>query len=275
MATTATRPGTRAQTRFVRMSATKARVVLNLIRGKQVGEAAEILAFTQRLASEPIEKCLRSAVANAEHNEDIAADELFISACFADEGPTLKRFRPRARGRAGRIHKQTCHITIEVSRLTEDELDELRRRSELKAEGGRPSRRARGDGGDRARRVAKSRAAAEQVDAEETDEVTETEDVTADAVEAAQTAEAAETETAEAAETEDTETGTAEAAETETAEAAETEDIETETAETEDDEPEAGATNRTEADNAATTEEGAADEVATDEGSGDDAGAKQ
>ncbi len=264
MATTATRPGTRAQTRFVRMSATKARVVLNLIRGKQVGEAAEILAFTQRLASEPIEKCLRSAVANAEHNEDIAADELFISACFADEGPTLKRFRPRARGRAGRIHKQTCHITIEVSRLTEDELDELRRRSELKAQGGRPSRRARGDGGDRARRVAKSRAAAEQADAEESDEVPEAEDVTADAVEAAQTAEAA-----------GTETGTAEAAETETAEAAETEDTETETAETEDDEPEAGATNRTEADNAATTEEGAADEVATDEGSGDDAGAKQ
>jgi large subunit ribosomal protein L22 len=147
------------------MSASKARVVLDLIRGKRVGEATEILEFTERLAAEPIDKCLRSAIANAEHNEDLSADDLFISACYADQGPTLKRFRPRARGRAGRIHKQTCHITIEVARLTDDELDELRKRAELKSEGRsrRSSSRAPA-GGDRARRVARSRAAASAED---------------------------------------------------------------------------------------------------------------
>jgi large subunit ribosomal protein L22 len=176
-----TRPGTKAQVRFVRMSASKVRQVLNLIRGEQVEKAIEILHFNERLASEPIEKCLRSAVANAEHNDDLVAGELFVSACYADEGPTLKRFRPRARGRAGRIHKQTCHITIEVSRLTEEELDEARTRAELKSEGRRSRRSAtQSAGGDRARRVAKSRAAqADEADAEEpTDEVTE--DQTAD-----------------------------------------------------------------------------------------------
>ena len=130
---TGSRPGTHARVKMVRMSASKARVVLNLIRGKKVEEAAEILEFTERLAADPIGKCLASAVANAQHNEDLAADELFISACYADEGPTLKRFRPRARGRAGRIHKQTCHITIEVARFTDDELDEARKRDELKS----------------------------------------------------------------------------------------------------------------------------------------------
>ena len=77
------RPGTRAKVRYVRMSASKARVVLKLIRGKRVTEAAEILGFTERLAAQPIGKCLASAVANAEHNEDLLADELFISACYA------------------------------------------------------------------------------------------------------------------------------------------------------------------------------------------------
>ena len=156
------RPGSKAHARMVRMSASKARVVLNLIRGKQVNEAMEILSFSERLASEVIGKCLASAVANAEHNDDLDADELFISACYADGGPTLKRFRPRARGRAGRIHKQTCHITIEVSRYTEEELDRLRASSDLKNEG-RQSRSKRGaatGGGDRARRVARSQAAA-------------------------------------------------------------------------------------------------------------------
>lgn len=190
---TQNRPGTKAKDRYVRMSASKARVVLNLIRGKRVEEAMEILQFTERLAAQPIDKCLRSAVANAEHNEEISADELFISACFADEGPTIKRFRPRARGRAGRINKQTCHITIEVARLTEDELDELRKREDLKNEG-RQSRRSTsgGGGGDRARRVAKSRAA-DEVDETEADQAaTEADEVVEEA-----TAEAAETTTDE------------------------------------------------------------------------------
>ena len=204
-ATTAVdRPGTKAKVRYVRMSASKARVVLKLIRGKQVTEAAEILEFTERLAADPIGKCLASAVANAQHNEELLADELFISACYADEGPTLKRFRPRARGRAGRINKQTCHITIEVARYTDDELDEARKRNELKDEGRQKRSSSRSSGGDRARRVARSRAAEaadgddvaddqtdedqvaeDQVADDQVEDATEAEDATADEVEAA------------------------------------------------------------------------------------------
>jgi large subunit ribosomal protein L22 len=151
------RPGTRAQVRFVRMSASKVRVVLDLVRGKHVGEASQILAFSERLASEVVMKCLASAVANASHNDDIPAEELYISACYADEGPTLKRFRPRARGRAGRIHKQTCHITVVVSRYDEETLDELRTRAEQRT----AASSSRDTSADRRRRVARSRAADE------------------------------------------------------------------------------------------------------------------
>ena len=117
------RPGTRAVVRHVRMSAYKARVVLDLIRDKDVQTADEILKFSERDAAIVIRKALHSAVANAEHNDDQIADDLYVSACFADEGKTLRRFRPRARGRAGRIRKRTCHITIIVSRLPEDRLE--------------------------------------------------------------------------------------------------------------------------------------------------------
>ncbi len=123
------RPGTRAQVRYLRMSPSKVRVVLDLIRGKHVTEAAEILAYSERLAAREVTKVLRSAVANAAHNDEIPVQELYVSACYADEGPTLKRFRPRARGRAGRIAKRTCHMTIVVSRLSDDELDEMRSRA--------------------------------------------------------------------------------------------------------------------------------------------------
>ncbi|HEX8580726.1 MAG TPA: 50S ribosomal protein L22, partial [Acidimicrobiales bacterium] len=116
------RPGTRAEVRYARMSAYKAREVLDLIRGKDVRRADEILQFTERDAALVIRKCLASAVANAEHNDQQAADDLYVSACFADEGPTLKRWRPRARGRATRIRKRTCHITVIVSRLPDEEL---------------------------------------------------------------------------------------------------------------------------------------------------------
>ncbi len=153
------RPGTRAQVRYLRMSASKARVVLNLIRGKHVAEASQILAFSERLAAKEIQKVLRSAVANAQHNDEIPADELYVSACFADEGPTLKRFRPRARGRAGRIHKQTCHITLVVSRIDADELDRLREKAAKSGTQGDASAQRRA-------RVAKSRG--EEVAAEET-----------------------------------------------------------------------------------------------------------
>ena len=111
------RPGTRAVHRYCGMSASKARQVLDLIRGQDVQRAAEILTGTEREAAEVIGKVLASAVANAAHNDQQNPEELYVSACYADEGATMKRWRPRARGRATRIRKRTCHITIIVSRL--------------------------------------------------------------------------------------------------------------------------------------------------------------
>ncbi len=115
----------KAEARWVRLSARKARVVLEHIRGRSVPEARTVLAFTQRAAAHEIEKVLRSAVANAEANHGLIGDELVIAAAYADEGPTLKRWRPRARGRVNRIFKRTCHITIV---LGEDPRAEQRQR---------------------------------------------------------------------------------------------------------------------------------------------------
>ena len=122
------RPGTRAKASYVRSSAYKAREVLDLIRGKSYAEAAEILQFSERGIADDILKVLDSAVANAEHNDSQLAEELFVSACYADEGPTLKRWRPRARGRATRIRKRTCHITVIVSRYSDEALEAMRER---------------------------------------------------------------------------------------------------------------------------------------------------
>ncbi|MGZ4726530.1 MAG: 50S ribosomal protein L22 [Acidimicrobiales bacterium] len=122
------RPGTRAQVKYTRVSAYKAREVLDLIRDEPVARALEILEFAERDVARVILKCLESAIANAEHNDQIPADELYVSACFADEGPTLKRWRPRARGRATRIRKRTCHITIIVSRIAPEKLELMRQR---------------------------------------------------------------------------------------------------------------------------------------------------
>ena len=102
----------RAEAKWVRTSARKARIVLAHVRGRSVPEARTILAFTQRAAAKDIEKVLRSAVANAEANHGLIGDELVIESAYANEGPTLKRWRPRARGRVNRIFKRTCHITI-------------------------------------------------------------------------------------------------------------------------------------------------------------------
>jgi large subunit ribosomal protein L22 len=120
------RPGVRAQVKYVRTSAYKAREILDLIRGEQVARALEILEFAERDVARVILKGLESAIANAENNNGMVADELYISACYADEGPTLKRWRPRAKGRATRIRKRTCHITIIVSRLPEERLELIR-----------------------------------------------------------------------------------------------------------------------------------------------------
>jgi large subunit ribosomal protein L22 len=107
----------RAEAKWVRVSPRKARLVAEHIRGRSVPEARTILAFTQRAAAREIEKVLRSAVANAESNPNLnwKGDDLFVSAVFVDEGPTLKRWRARARGRVNRIFKRTCHITIELA----------------------------------------------------------------------------------------------------------------------------------------------------------------
>src|SRR3954468_22619197 len=105
------------------MSAYKAREVLDLIRNKEVQQADEILQFVERDAGIVIRKCLHSAMANAENNDLIDPTELYVSACFAAEGPAPKRGPPRARGRPTRIRKRPCHITIIVSRLTEAQLE--------------------------------------------------------------------------------------------------------------------------------------------------------
>jgi large subunit ribosomal protein L22 len=108
---------TRATLRYDQASPTKVRQVLDLVRGLDVAEAREILRFSQRAASVEVAKLLDSAIANAEHNDHVSSDELFVHAAWADEGPTAKRFRPRARGRGTRIRKRTSHITIEVESI--------------------------------------------------------------------------------------------------------------------------------------------------------------
>ena len=107
----------RAQAKYVHSSARKARLVTDLIRGRSVPEARTILAFTERAAAIEIEKVLSSAVANAESNPALhwRGDDLVVHAVYVDEGPTLKRWRARARGRVARIKKRTCHITIQVA----------------------------------------------------------------------------------------------------------------------------------------------------------------
>jgi large subunit ribosomal protein L22 len=134
---------------------------LDLIRNKPVGEARTILQFTERGAADLVIKVLDSAVANAANNEDIPPDELYVAACYADEGPTMKRWRPRARGRATRINKRTAHITVIVGRYTPAELDERRARAESK---GRVQTDAAAQ---RARRVARSKATGDAEQAEQ------------------------------------------------------------------------------------------------------------
>ena len=102
----------RAIARYVRISSRKVKTVIDLIRGKQIAEAKAILSATPKAATEPVMKLLNSAIANAENNKDLAVDTLFVAEVFADMGPTLKRFRPRAQGRSSRIRKRTSHITI-------------------------------------------------------------------------------------------------------------------------------------------------------------------
>ena len=125
-----------ATAKYIRMSPTKARQVVDLIRGRHVEDARRVLRFTSRAASAPVAKLLESAVANAEHNGGLPADELVVARAWVDEGPTLRRFRPRALGRATRIRKRTCHIAVVVGRPTQ-QIEETERPARR-----RPTRRA-------------------------------------------------------------------------------------------------------------------------------------
>ncbi|MET3291443.1 50S ribosomal protein L22 [Brevibacillus fluminis] len=102
----------KAIARYIRIAPRKVRLVVDLIRGKQVGEALAILKHTPKAASPVVEKVLKSAIANAEHNFEMDINSLVVGQVFVDQGPTLKRFRPRAMGRASRIHKRTSHVTV-------------------------------------------------------------------------------------------------------------------------------------------------------------------
>jgi large subunit ribosomal protein L22 len=144
MTTTTEYPSAVAKARFVRISPTKARRVIDLVRGKSVSEALDILRWAPQAASEPVAKVIASAAANAQNNEGLDPSSLVVATVYADEGPTAKRIRPRAQGRAFRIRKRTSHITVIVeSRATREE------------RGGRASA-----GGSRARRAQGSKAAA-------------------------------------------------------------------------------------------------------------------
>jgi large subunit ribosomal protein L22 len=144
--------GTRAVLRYCRMSAFKVRPVLDLIRGRDLDQAQDILRFSERDAARVVAKLLASAVANAENNDLQSADELYVSACYADEATTMKRWRPRARGRATRIRKRTCHITVVVTRLPEERLA----RRQARDTGDAAGRRARRVAGARKRAAAQA-----------------------------------------------------------------------------------------------------------------------
>jgi large subunit ribosomal protein L22 len=131
-----------AQAKWVRTSARKARLVLDHIRGRSVPEARTVLAFTTRDVAIDIEKVLRSAVANAEANHGLDGDDLVVEAAYADEGPTLKRWKPRARGRVNRIRKRMCHVTIVLVEQPEQQTPR-RRRAAASAETSAPAAEAK------------------------------------------------------------------------------------------------------------------------------------
>lgn len=156
-------PETRATLRYSPTSPYKVRAVLGLIRGLDAGEARQQLQLCGRDAADEVLKLLDSAIANAEENDHLPADELFVSRAWADEGPTQKRWRPRARGRGTRIRKRTSHVTVVVARYTDEQLQERARRDA--ASGRVPDRR---------RRVQRRRRPQREAAATETAETTET-----------------------------------------------------------------------------------------------------
>ena len=199
--------GARSTHKFARLSASKARVVLDLIRDDDLEQAREELQFCDRGAATVISKVLESAVSNAENNENLSADELYVAECWADEGPTLKRWRPRARGRATRINKRTCHITVVVAQLSEEELE--MRAASLAASGRRSADQ------DRAARVAASKDTEEETEAITDEHVEEDGDTPDSSIEAEVVSEEVESSESEPENADETETDSAELESTE------------------------------------------------------------
>jgi large subunit ribosomal protein L22 len=186
--TTTTKPGARATVRYLHTSAYKVRQVLELVRGLPVDDAIRLLQLCEKDAADDILKLLDSAIANAEHNNQIPADELFVALAWADEGPTRKHGQPRARGRYFRIRKRTSHVTIVLERFAVEELETRRRREEATGRGAAVSQRRR------AERVRRSRATAPETEVTEVEEP-EVEEAAVDVVEP-ETIEAANDDTA-------------------------------------------------------------------------------
>jgi large subunit ribosomal protein L22 len=183
-----TNPTVRATVRYLHTSPYKVRQVLELVRGLPVDDADRILQLCEKDAAADVQKLLRSAIANGEHNNSLPADELFVSLAWADEGPTRKHGQPRARGRYFRIRKRTSHVTIVLERFAVDELETRRRREEATGRGAAVSQRRR------AERVRRSRATAAEPEATDVEEP-EVEEAAVDVVEP-ETVEAATDDTA-------------------------------------------------------------------------------
>jgi large subunit ribosomal protein L22 len=195
MAETTTGPQVRATVRYLHTSPYKVRQVLELVRGMPVGDAERVLQLCEKDAAADMLKLLGSAIANADHNNAIPADELFVSLAWADEGPTRKHGQPRARGRYFRIRKRTSHVTIVLERFALDELEDRRRREESTGRGAAVAQRRR------AERVRRSRATEPEAEVDETptDEAPVAEAAVEDvAVDDVAADEAAETDVAEA-----------------------------------------------------------------------------
>jgi large subunit ribosomal protein L22 len=202
------RHGTKATAKYVRSSAYKARAVLDLIRGLDVVRADQVLQFTDRSIAADIRKVLASAVANASNPANTGSyiadpDELFVLACFADEGPTLRRFRPRARGRATRIRKRTCHITVVVARMSEQRLAVVMARAEGSSASDAARRRARVERSRTRTQAAKSAPDATEVDDVDIDDIDDVDAPESTEVETVDVAEFADVDDAEFADVDD------------------------------------------------------------------------
>jgi large subunit ribosomal protein L22 len=152
MAVTITAPHARATARHQHVSPYKVRQVLDLVRGLSIEDAERTLQLCEKGAAEDVAKVLQSAIANAEHNFHLTADELYVAVAFADEGPTRKWGQPRARGRYFRIRRRTSHITLIVARYDEDDLERRRRQEESSGRGSAVAQRRRAERVRRSRR---------------------------------------------------------------------------------------------------------------------------